>query len=110
METFWRQWADPRERLKCVQQLVTENQRHPFAFLWRSESWAGVAARRNLIGLKLKRDEPLRLKLIKGILSEQYPRGGFRSSIGWTGLRLFQLAELGAPPDHPSIQDRKSVV
>jgi hypothetical protein len=104
METFWRQWADPRERLKWVQQLVTEKQRHPFAFLWRSESWAGVAARRNLIGLKLKRDEPLRLKLIKGILSEQYPRGGFRSSIGWTGLRLFQLAELGAPPDHPSIQ------
>jgi hypothetical protein len=41
METFWRQWADPRERLKWVQQLVTENQRHPFAFLWRSESWAG---------------------------------------------------------------------
>jgi hypothetical protein len=104
METFWRQWADPRERLKWVQQLVEENPRHPFAFLWRSESWAGVAARRNLIGLKLKRDEPLRLKLVKGILSEQYPKGGFRSSIGWTGLRLFQLAELETPPDHPSIQ------
>lgn len=103
METPWHQWADPRERIKWVQQLIGENPRHPFALLWHSSSWAGVASRRNLIGLKLKRDEPLRLKLIKGILSEQYPRGGFRSSVGWTGLRLLQLAELGAPPDHPAI-------
>ncbi|MFA0753268.1 MAG: hypothetical protein IMHGJWDQ_001039 [Candidatus Fervidibacter sp.] len=102
-ESFWRQWANPYERLRWMQQLVAEKPRHPFAFLWRHESWAGVAVRRNLLGLKLKRDEPLRLRLLKGILSEQYPRGGFRSSIGWTGLRLLQLAELGLPPDHPAI-------
>ncbi len=102
-ETFWRQWANPHERLRWVQQLVKEKPRHPFTFLWRSESWAGVATRRNLLGLRLKRDEPLRQRLIRGLLSEQYPRGGFRSSIGWTGLRLFQLAELGLPPDHPAV-------
>ncbi|MDW8029530.1 MAG: hypothetical protein RMK94_14180 [Armatimonadota bacterium] len=104
MESFWRKWADPNERLKWIQKLITEKPRHPFAFLWRNESWAGVAARRNLIGLKLKRDEPLRQRLIKGIISEQYPKGGFRSSVGWTGLRLLQLSELGTHFDHPAIQ------
>jgi hypothetical protein len=99
----WRRWSDPKERLKWVQALIAEKPRHPFAFLWRHLSWAGIATRRKLLGLKLKRDEPLRLRLIKGIVGEQYPRGGFRSSLGWTGLRLLQLAELDAPPDHPAI-------
>lgn len=92
-----------KERLQWVQTLVAEKPRHPFAFLWRHLSWAGIAARRNLIGLNLKRDEPLRARLIRGILSEQYPRGGFRSSIGWTGLRLLQLAELGIAADHSAV-------
>ncbi|MGQ9462865.1 MAG: prenyltransferase/squalene oxidase repeat-containing protein [Candidatus Fervidibacter sp.] len=104
METFWHQLSNPYERLKWVRRIVSEKPRHPFTFLWQNESWAGVAARRNLIGLKLKRDEPLRLRLIKGILSEQYPKGGFRSSIGWTGLRLFQLAQLDLPANHLAIQ------
>ncbi len=103
MEAYWRRWADPKERLRRAQTLVAEKPRHPFSFLWRHLSWAGVAARRNLMGLKLVRDEPLRWRLIRGIVSEQYPRGGFRSSVGWTGLRLLQLSELGAPPSHPAL-------
>lgn len=103
MEATWRAWSDPKERLRWVQNLVQEQPRHPFSFLWRHRSWTGIAARRNLMGLKLKRDEPLRRKLIRGIIGEQYFRGGFRSSIGWTGLRLLQLRELGIPPDHPSV-------
>ncbi|MCS7223627.1 MAG: hypothetical protein NZ959_03555 [Armatimonadetes bacterium] len=94
----------PKERLKEIQYLVQTKPRHPYRFLWRALTWAGVACRRNLIALKLRRDEELRQRLIKGIVSEQFPRGSFRSSIGWTGLRLYQLAELGCPKDHPAIR------
>ncbi len=94
----------PKERLREVQRIVRNRPRHPFRFLWRAPTWAGVAFRRNLVQLKLRRDEDLRLRLIRGIVSEQFPRGSFRSSIGWTGLRLYQLAELDCPGDHPSVR------
>ncbi|MFA4028433.1 MAG: hypothetical protein GDYSWBUE_000313 [Candidatus Fervidibacterota bacterium] len=77
--------------------------RHPFSFLWRSQTLQGIIARRELLGFKLKRDTPLIEKLQRGILSSQFPRGSWKGSVGWTAHELWKLSHLGTQYPHPQI-------
>ena len=77
--------------------------RHPFAFLWRSQTLEGLIARRELLGFKLKRDVPLIEKLRRGILASQFPRGSFKGSVGWTAYELWRLSHLDVEPSHPQV-------
>lgn len=92
------------ERLKEFIKLLEEFPRHPFSFLWRSQTIQGIIARRKLLGFKLKRDVPLIEKLRKGILSSQFPKGSWKGSVGWTAYELWRLSHLGLGDSHPQVE------
>lgn len=110
--------AGEHERVGCNQGKLTDNQerlgsfleelrafpRHPFSFLWRSQTLQGIIARRELLNFKLKRDAALIERLQRGILSSQFPKGSWKGSVGWTAHELWKLSHLEVPPSHPQVE------
>ncbi|MCS7254000.1 MAG: terpene cyclase/mutase family protein [Armatimonadota bacterium] len=95
--------VDQHERLKNFLEELKEFPRHPFSFLWRSQTLQGIIARRDMLGFRLKRDVPLVERLRRGILSSQFPRGSWKGSVGWTAYELWRLSHLGVQASHPKI-------